>query len=104
MPVVVVATIVPKPAHLEEVAAALQTAVGQVHPEDGCELYALHRNDERLVMIEQWSSAETLRVHGRGPALARLTAALDGLLAGPLDVVMLTAVPAGDPVKGQLKP
>jgi len=104
MPLIIVATIVPLPAHRDEVLAALTTAVQDVHTEDGCELYALHQNADRLVMIERWSDPGGFRAHGRSPALALLTAALDGLLEGPLDVVVLEPVPAGDPAKGQLRP
>ncbi len=100
MSVVVVATIVPVEGQHEAVKAALLDAVPQVHEEDGCELYALHEKDDRLVMIEQWSSAEALAVHSRGAALAELGPKLAGLTVGPADVVVLSAVPAGDPAKG----
>jgi len=43
MSIVVVATITPKPEHTDEVAAAFAGVIPQVHAEDGCELYALHR-------------------------------------------------------------
>jgi quinol monooxygenase YgiN len=102
MSVVVVATILPLPGHHDEVAAALAAAVEQVHSEDGCELYALHQADGRLVMVERWASADALDVHSKGPNLVALTSALAGLVAGAPDVVLLEAVPAGDPVKGQL--
>lgn len=100
MSVVVVATIVPVEGQHEAVKAALLDAVPAVHEEDGCELYALHEKDDRLVMIEQWSSAEALAVHSRGAAPAELGPKLAGLTVGPADVVVLTAVPAGDPAKG----
>jgi quinol monooxygenase YgiN len=102
MSVVVVATIRPVPGHQDEVLTALRNAVGQVHAEDGCELYALHQADDRLVMIERWASAEALKVHSKGPNLVALNSALAGLVAGVPEVVVLTAVPAGDPAKGQL--
>ena len=56
----------------------------------------------RLVMVERWASADALDVHSKGPNLVALTSALAGLVAGAPDVVLLEAVPAGDPVKGQL--
>jgi quinol monooxygenase YgiN len=103
MPVVVVATIVPKPEYRDDVIAAMKNTIEQVHDEDGCELYALHVNDERLVMIERWSTPEALRKHGaESPGLKSLNEAIKGKLEGPLDVVRLEAVPAGDPAKGQL--
>ena len=99
-PVVVTAYFYPRPGTRDQVLAALEPAIAAVHEEDGCELYALHEKDDRLVMIEQWSSAEALAVHSRGAALAELGPKLAGLTVGPADVVVLTAVPAGDPAKG----
>ena len=100
MSVVVVATITPKPGEHEAVRAALLEAVPLVHAEDGCELYALHEKDDRLVMVEQWSSAEVLAVHSGGAALAALGPRLAGRVTAAPDVVVLAAVPAGDPAKG----
>ena len=78
-------------------------AVEQVHGEDGCELYALHRDDDRLVMIERWASPAALQTHSTAsPALQKLNADLDGKLAAPLDVVVLEPVLGGDLAKGQL--
>ena len=103
MPVIVVATIKPLPQYRDEVTSALEAAVPEVHGEDGCELYALHRNDDRLVMIERWASPAALQTHSTGSAaLQKLNVALKGKLEAPLDVVVLEPVPAGDPAKGQL--
>ena len=102
MSVVVVATIVPLPEHRGEVIATITETVGKVHGEDGCELYALHQADDRLMMVEKWASAEALRAHSRGAALAAQAPRLAGKLAGPAEVIVLQAVPAGDQVKGQL--
>jgi quinol monooxygenase YgiN len=100
--VVVVATVIPKADQIDAVREAFLVAVPQVHDEPGCELYALHEGDGRLVMIERWASVEALDVHGRTETLRTLGAALADKLAGPLDVRRLTAVPAGDPDKGVL--
>ena len=103
MSVVVVATITPKPEHRFDVLTAFKNAVEQVHDEDGCELYALHQNDDRLVMIERWASAEALQTHSaESPGLKTLNAELKGKLEGPPELVVLEAVPAGDNTKGQL--
>ncbi len=103
MSVIVVATITPKPEHRFDVLTALKDAVSQVHDEDGCELYALHQNDDRLVMIERWASPEALKTHGmHSPGLKQLNRAIEGKLERPLDVVVLEAVPAGEHGKGQL--
>lgn len=102
MSVVVVATLTPKPEHVDAVREAILAAVPKVHAEPGCELYALHEGAGAFVLVERWESVETLDVHGRGEALAELGAALKGKVAGPSDVVRLTAIPAGDPRKGAL--
>jgi quinol monooxygenase YgiN len=102
MSVVVVATITPKPEHADAVAAAFTEVIGQVHAEDGCELYALHAGAERLIMVEKWASREALAAHSAGAALAGLNPKLAGKLTGPTQVLVLDAVPAGDPAKGQL--
>jgi len=102
MPVIIVATVTPLPEHRDEVKAAFVAAVEQVHGEDGCELYALHRNDDRFVMIEKWASQAAVQAHGGSPALAKLGADLKGKIVGGLDVVYLEPVPAGDGAKGAL--
>ena len=103
MSVVVVATFTPKPENRFDVLTALKNAVEQVHDEDGCELYALHQGDDRLVMIERWASPEALQAHSADSAgLQTLRAELEGKLEVPLDVAVLEAVPAGDNTKGQL--
>ena len=103
MPVIVVATIRPLPEYRDEVTSALEAAVPEVHGEDGCEMYALHRNDDRLVMIERWASPATVQTHSTGSAAQRnLNVALKGKLQAPLAVVVLDPVPAGLAAKGAL--
>ncbi len=102
MSVVVVATIVPLPEHRDEVIATFTETVARVHEEDGCELYALHQAEDRLVMVEKWASPEALRTHSQGAALAALNPQLRGKISGPAEIIVLQAVPAGDPGKGQL--
>jgi quinol monooxygenase YgiN len=101
--VVVVATIRPLPEHRAEVIAAMEKAIAGVHAhDDGCLLYALHEGDDRLVMVEKWTSAESLAEHSRGAALAELNQALSGRLAGQTDVQILRPHPAGTPAQGTL--
>ena len=102
MSVVVVATVFPQPEHREAVIAAYTEAIAKVHGEDGCELYALNQAEDRLMMIEKWANREALGAHNRGAALAELRSRLAGKIAGPAEVIVLEAVPAGDPGKGQL--
>jgi quinol monooxygenase YgiN len=102
MSVVVVATIVPKPEHRDEVIAAFSDTIAQVHSEDGCELYALHEAPDRLIMVEKWASPEALRTHSKSAALAALNPQLAGKIAGPPEIIVTQPVAAGDPAKGQL--
>ncbi len=95
MPVVVVATFHPAPGRSAAVVDAITGVIPAVHAEAGCELYALHRGEDRLVMIERWASPEALAAHGRGAAIAELGARLEGLLAAPTEVSRLDPVPAG---------
>jgi quinol monooxygenase YgiN len=98
--VVVVATLTPKPDQVDAVREAILAAVPKVHDEPGCELYAVHEGRGHFVMVERWESAEALKAHGTAEALTTLGGQLAGKLDAPLDVRRLTAVPAGDPVKG----
>jgi quinol monooxygenase YgiN len=103
MSVIVVATVLPLEEHRADVVSAIEQAIAQVHAEDeGCELYALHEGDDRLVLIEKWASPEALAAHGRGAALKTLAAALDGKLISKSDVQLLRALPAGSAQQGAL--
>ncbi|GAA4545487.1 putative quinol monooxygenase [Pseudonocardia xishanensis] len=105
MTVVVVATVSPKPGEEQAVREALLAAIPQVHAEPGCVKYALHEvagDSTDLVFVEQWESAEALKVHGKAPALAELGGALKGRLAKPLEVTRLTPVPAGTAEQGTI--
>lgn len=103
MSVIVVATVVPVEEHRGEVIAAFEQAIATAHAEDdGCELYALHEGDDRLVMIEKWASPEALQVHGRGPALAALNERIGNKVVGGFDVQVLRPHPAGTEAQGVL--
>jgi quinol monooxygenase YgiN len=102
MSIVVVATAFPVPEHRAEVIAAFEEAITRVHDEPGVERYALHEGPDRLVMIEEYESAEARSEHVKGQALSDLRSALEGKLSSALDVQVLTPHPAGDPQKGAL--
>lgn len=102
-PVVVTAHFHPRPEARDQVLAALTPAIAAVHEEAGCELYAIHdAPDGSIVMLEKWTSAALLDAHGEGEPVKRLTVALDGLLARPVEVTRLAPLPVGDPAKGAL--
>lgn len=103
MSVIVVATIYPAPEHRAEVIVALESTIARVHAEDeGCELYALHESEDRLIMIEKWTGSNVLAAHEKGDAFAELSQQLDGKLVQPLVVQMLQPHPAGTTKQGQL--
>jgi quinol monooxygenase YgiN len=103
MSVVVVATIRPRSGCREQVTAALENAVARVHAEDdGCELYALHENDDKLVMVEKWATPEALAAHTRSAAFAELAGRLKGNLDADLDIQVLAPRPSGTSQQGQL--
>jgi quinol monooxygenase YgiN len=95
MPVVLVATFDPKPDHVDALVDALAGVLPGVHAESGCEKYALHRGRDRVVLIEKWSDRDALAAHGSGEAIAAVGKAIDGLVAGPPDVIRLDPVPVG---------
>ncbi|GAA3705291.1 MULTISPECIES: putative quinol monooxygenase [Gordonia] len=104
-PVIVVATISPKPGEEAAVKDAVLAAIPKVHAEPGCVKYSLNEatgDSTDLVMIEKWESMDALATHGGAPALTELGAAIGNLLAGPLDVKTFTAVPAGDADRGAI--
>ena len=96
----IVATITPEPDRIDEVEAVLTRLIPEVHAEDGCELYALHKGKDRFVFVEKWRDMAALAAHGGGTAIKALNEGLKGLVAGPPDVQILEAVPAGEPAKG----
>jgi quinol monooxygenase YgiN len=85
---------------MEALEEALKDLLPAVHQEDGCELYALHRGQDRLVFVEKWRDAEALRAHGSGANTKALGEKLSGLVTGTPDVQVLEAVPTGSTGKG----
>lgn len=103
--VVVVATFEAAEGNEERVERALRAAVEAVHAEPGCLRYALHRDSRSpatFVLIENWASPEAIEAHRKAPALADLVAGVDGLLAKPLQVQLLTPMPGGDHERGRV--
>ncbi|GLZ49329.1 antibiotic biosynthesis monooxygenase [Actinomycetospora sp. NBRC 106375] len=102
-PIVVVATIVPKKAAWDEVVSILNATQADVHSnESGCELYALHTDDECLVMVEKWTGRAELDQHFAAPPFNALGGLLEGKLAAEIEIKELRPVPAGSPTQGQL--
>lgn len=103
MPVVVTAVFHPRDGHRDELVEALRATIPAVHEEDGCLLYAIHdASDGTITMLEKWESAEALRVHAQGAAVAALNAAIADHIAAPITVTTMTPLPAGTEAQGEL--
>ena len=98
MSIIVTAIFHPKPGRRDELIAAMHPAIAAVHAEPGCELYAIHdAADGTITMLEKWRSVEDLDAHASGDAIGMLNEAIDGLLAAPVVVTRMTAIPSGGP-------
>lgn len=103
MSVIVTAVMHPAPGRTDDVLAGIGDAIAGVHAEQGCELYAAHRADDgTIVLVEKWTTEADFAAHSTGAARDALRARLEGLMAAPTEVSIITAVPLGDPVKGAL--
>jgi quinol monooxygenase YgiN len=102
MPVVVVATLTPKPQSVDTVREVLKRTVEAVHGEPGCELYALHETDGAFIVVEQWADADALQTHNTSPALTAMAKDIGEHLVAAPDIKLAQPIPAGDPAKGQV--
>jgi len=101
--VVVTAIFHPREGASEALIKAMRHTIPLVHEEEGCELYAINEEpDGTIVMIEKWATAELLDAHGAGAIVADFNAAIADLLASPVRVTRLRAIPIGDSTKGAL--
>lgn len=101
--VVVTAVMHPLAGRTDDVLAGIDRAIGGIHAEHGCLLYAPHRADDgTVVILEKWATAADFAAHSTGAARDALRAELDGLMAAPTEVVALTPVPLGTAAAGEL--
>lgn len=97
----VVATLEARPGRGDAVAELMAGVLETVRAERGClryDLFRVRRDDDTLVMIEQWASKEDLRAHGGSEHFAELSARLAPELVGAPVVRVL------DPVGAELRP
>ena len=101
--VVVTAIFTPVEGRKSELSAALVATIPAVHDEQGCILYAIHdAEDGTITMLEKWASRDDLAVHAAGAPVAALNAAIEGLIASPVVVTLMDAIPAGTAEQGTL--
>lgn len=99
---VLVATIIPNPDQMDAVESVLRELIPAVHAEDGCELYALHRGQDKFIFVEHWRDMAALAAHGSGPNIKAMNERLGGLVAGRPHVEIVEPVPAGEEGKGSV--
>ena len=81
------ATFIPNEGEQFRVRLALDIAVEQVIMEPGCLRYEITEDTpEKIVLTEQWASAEALAAHGKGAAVQDLNESLSALLAAPVQL------------------
>lgn len=88
-----------------EADALVRTIIPPTHAEDGCITFALHRDlsdPGKLVLVERWTSRDTLDAHLTADHLQAFRAATPGVMAGPPQILVMEALPEGDAVKGVL--
>ena len=103
MSVVVIATLIPKPGRYQDALEAIAGAAPLAHQEAGCELYALHTDQSKLIMVERWSTSADLAAHAAGEAMAELNRLMGDALTLAPEVTVTVNVPLGDPVKGTIQ-
>ena len=89
----------------EAEALITRSLIPSTHAEDGCIAFALHRevaDPLRLVLVERWASRDALDRHLATEHLAAFRAAVAPLSGAAAQVIVMEAVPAGDPMKGAL--
>jgi quinol monooxygenase YgiN len=100
---VVVATLTPLDGHVQDVLDAFGVASPLVHAEKGCELYAVHTDGTRVVVVERWTEIADLQAHSEGAAIGELNRLNAGHLSGLAEVLVVENVPIGDPLKGTIQ-
>jgi quinol monooxygenase YgiN len=102
--VVVIATFAPKDNRSEEhLLGALQESIPEIHREDGCQLFALHKGDQgEIVLIEKWESEQLLDAHLAAEPVANLVRRIEPFIASSPEVTRLRSVAAGTGVQGKL--
>jgi quinol monooxygenase YgiN len=101
-PKIVVARVYPKPGRVQEVIDVYADIVPLVHQEPGCELFALHTDDETVFVVEKWATPAGLQGHAAGPAYAQIRAGISDLVDHAADVWILDPVSFGEAAKGTI--
>ncbi len=106
--VVVVVDVVAAEGRGDAVVEAFEAVTGPTHAEQGCLLYALHRDTadpHHFVLVERWRSQEDLDAHMALPHTGELFAfaGTEGNLARPPQLSVMAGLGLGTPAKGSLQ-
>ncbi|MBL7500902.1 antibiotic biosynthesis monooxygenase [Frankia sp. CNm7] len=101
---IMVATVFPKPSHVDDVRRVMLDAAPRVQHEPGCRLGAVHEAPGKFVLIEEWADEAALAAHAGSLAVTELLGRLDGLVDGEVGIDVLTPLPTGDPDRGTIRP
>lgn len=89
----VVAAFVAKPGHEERLCTELEAMIEPSLAEEGCLAYQPYvdpSRPERVVLVEEWVSADALEHHFSLPHFTRVAAVLEEILAEPFTLRRLT--------------
>jgi quinol monooxygenase YgiN len=93
----VTGSILARPSCIDQIVALSLEHVRRSRQEPGCLLHSVHRDVEeplRLVFLEHWADADSLRAHFRVPASGAFVNEAAALAAGPPQIAIYDAQPA----------
>ncbi len=102
--VIVTAILKPIPEKRDELIALMSDFVAEVHILEEPEKYTINSelSGDRLVFIEKWIEEDGGPVHVEQPHVVRYLAQQAELLRQPMELIVSSPIPAGNPVKGTL--
>lgn len=95
--IAMVAHLVAKPEHLEEVQSLLEELVDSTTSEDGTELYVLNQDaadGSSFWVYELYADDAALGVHGGSDTMAKVMVGLDGKLGATPELIVVRPVKA----------
>jgi quinol monooxygenase YgiN len=102
---ILVVSLVAKPEKQEAAEAFLLDLLRPTHAEEGCLLYALHREVEepsRIWFVERWASRSLLDAHLHRAHIQQALAEVSEFFTEGPDIRFCEAIPGGDPDKGSI--
>lgn len=103
--IILIVSLVAKPDKQAEAEQFLADLLAPTHAEDGCLLYAVHRDLDdptQLWFVERWESRELLDKHLHSSHIEKALAEVgDYFVAGP-HLKYCEAIPGGEPSKGSI--